>query len=130
LIAQYDAFRTFFKDHYLQLPADPADMRADLYKNHYQQVSAMMGYKVLPPEIRLNRAGYALMEMGRLDQAYEFFKLNLVTYPASFMVYDSMGDYYVSKGEKQKAIEHFKKALTLRDFPETRKKLEKLISAN
>jgi hypothetical protein len=37
-----------------------------------------------------------------------------------------MGDYYLAKSEKEKAIEYFKKALTLRDFPETRKKLEKL----
>ena len=130
LIAQYDAFRTFFKSHYLQLPADPADIKADMYKKHYQKVSAMMGYKVNPPEIRLNRAGYTLMEMGKLDQAYEFFKLNIETYPASYVVWDSMGDYYVAKGEKVKAIEHFKKALILRDNPETRRKLEKLTGAN
>ncbi len=70
------------------------------------------------------------MELGELEKAYEFFKLNMDNYPASFVVYDSMGDYYVAKGEKEKAIELFKKALTLRDFPETRKKLEKLTRAN
>jgi uncharacterized protein len=126
VIAQYDAFRTFFNDHYLQLPAEPEAMSVDLYKNHYQKVSAIMGYTIPPPEVRINRAGYALMEMGKHDKAYEFFKLNLENYPGSFMAYDSMGDYYVAKGEKEKAIEHFKKALTLREFPETRNKLEKL----
>jgi len=130
LIAQYDAFRTFFKGHYLHLPPDPADMKADLYKDHYQKVSAMMGYTVTPPEIRLYRAGQTMLEMGRLDQAYAFFKLNMETYPASFVAYDSMGDYYAAKGDKEKAVEHFKKALTLRDVPETRKKLEKLTPAN
>lgn len=128
LIAQYDAFRTFFKGHQLRSPADPADIKAGNYKNHYQKVSALMGYKVPPPEVKVNRAGYALMEMGRPDQAYEFFKLNIENYPASYVVWDSMGDYYVVKGEKEKAIEHFKKALTLRDTPDTRKKLEKLTS--
>lgn len=126
LIAQYDAFRTFFKDHQLIFPVDPADMQADIFKSHYEKVSTLMGYKVHPPEMRINRMGYALMEMGRLEQAYEFFKLNLENYPTSFVVYDSMGDYYVAKGEKEKAIEHFKKALSLRDYPETRQKLEKL----
>jgi predicted alpha/beta superfamily hydrolase len=130
LIAQYDAFRTFFKGHYLNLPADPGLLKADLYKDHYQKVSAMMGYVFPPPEIRLYRAGQTLLEMGRLDQAYTFFKLNMDTYPASFVAYDSMGDYYVAKGDKEKAAAHFKKALTLRDVPETRKKLEKLTPAN
>jgi len=130
LIAQYDAFRTFFKDHQLILPADPAEIQADLFKRHYQKVSVLMGYKVHPPEMRINRMGYILLEMGRQDQAYEFFKLNIENYPASFVVYDSMGDYYVAKGEKEKAIEHFKKALSLKDTPETRKKLEQLSSAN
>ena len=126
LIAQYDAFRTFFNGHQLRSPVDPADMQADLFKSHYQKVSALMGYKVHPPEMKINRMGYLLMQMGRLEQAYGFFKLNIENYPTSFVVYDSMGDYYVAKGEKEKAIEHFKKALTFRDYPETRQKLEKL----
>jgi predicted alpha/beta superfamily hydrolase len=130
LIAQYDAFRTFFKGHYLNLPADPAQLKADLFKDHYQKVSAMMGYVFPPPEIRLYRAGQTLLEMGRLDQAYTFFKLNMDTYPTSFVAYDSLGDYYAAKGDKEKAASHFKKALTLRDVPETRKKLEKLSPAN
>lgn len=128
LIAQYDAFRTFFKDHRLELPVDPENMEAGIFKKHYQKVSALMGYKVLPPEMKINRMGYTLMEMGRQDQAYQFFKLNMENYPASFVVYDSMGDYYLAKGEKEKAIEHFKKALSLREFPETRGKLERLTS--
>jgi tetratricopeptide (TPR) repeat protein len=128
LIAQYDAFRTFFKGHQLTFPIDPKDIHVDLYKNHYQKVSALMGYKVHPPEMKVYLMGNRLMELGMLDKAYEFLKLNIENYPASFMVYDNMGDYYIAKGEKEKAIEHFKKALTLKDTPETRKKLEKLTS--
>jgi predicted alpha/beta superfamily hydrolase len=128
LIAQYDAFRTFFKGHQLTFPIDPTDIHVDLYKNHYQKVSALMGYKVHPPEMKVYLMGNRLMVLGMLDKAYEFLKLNIENYPASFMVYDNMGDYYIAKGEKEKAIEHFKKALTLKDTPETRKKLEKLTS--
>lgn len=130
LIAQYDAFRTFFKGHQFRSPADPADMHADLYKDHYQKVSRLMGYSIPPPEMRINAMGYTLMKMERLDQAYGFFKLNIENYPASYVVWDSMGDYYVTKGEKGKAIEHFQKALTLKDTPDTRKKLEKLVKAD
>jgi predicted alpha/beta superfamily hydrolase len=130
LIAQYDAFRTFFKGHQLTLPIDPKDIHVDFFKNHYQKVSALMGYKVHPPEMKTYLMGNRLLELGMHDKAYEFFKLNTQNYPTSSFVYDSMGDYYVAKGEKEKAIEHFKKALTLKDTPETRKKLEKLTRVN
>lgn len=126
LIAQYDAFRIFFEGHQLRMPVDPADMDVSLYEKHYQKVSGILGYKVLPPEIRINRMAYTLMEMGRPDQAYGFFKFNIENYPGSFNAYDSMGDYYLAKGEKEKAIELFQKALRIKDFPGTRQKLEKL----
>jgi tetratricopeptide (TPR) repeat protein len=60
------------------------------------------------------------------DKAYNFFKKNIQNYPESFNVYDSMGDFYNAKQDKEKAIEYYTKALTLRDFPDTRQKLEKL----
>ena len=126
LIAEYDALRTFFKGHHLPFTANPEEMDAAMFKNHYQNISLLMGYKVPPPEMKINRMGYAFMELKMFDKAYEFFKLNIENYPASFMAHDSMGDYYLAKGEKEKAIEHFKKALRLKDFPGTREKLEKL----
>jgi predicted negative regulator of RcsB-dependent stress response len=52
--------------------------------------------------------------------------MNITNYPNSFNVYDSMGDYYDAKGDKQKAIQSYTKALSLKDWPDTRKKLEKL----
>lgn len=128
LIATYDAFGAIFKGHQFFPPADAADMSAALFEKHYAKVSALLGYKVSPPEQRINAMGYMMMRNDKLDKAYDFFNLNIENFPASFVVFDSMGDYYVAKGEKEKAIEHFKKALTLREFPETRKKLEKLAS--
>ncbi|WP_456314855.1 tetratricopeptide repeat protein [Pseudomonas shirazensis] len=41
--------------------------------------------------------------------------------------YNSLGDLYLEKGDKTKAIETFKKALTLKVIPETKEKLEKLL---
>lgn len=129
LIGQYDALRTFFKGHQMELPADPNAMEASIFINHYKKISTIMGYPVYPSEMRVNRMAYTLMQMGRMDQAFEFFKLNTDNYPNSFVVYDSMGDFYLAKGEKDKAIDQFKKALTLREYPETRQKLNKLTSS-
>ena len=47
-------------------------------------------------------------------------------YPASYNVYDSMGDYLVARKENGKAIKYFTKALALKDNPDTKQKLEKL----
>jgi predicted negative regulator of RcsB-dependent stress response len=52
--------------------------------------------------------------------------MNIDNYPASANAFDSMGDFYVEKDERKKAIESFEKALSLKEVPETRKKLEKL----
>jgi predicted negative regulator of RcsB-dependent stress response len=66
--------------------------------------------------------------MGRqqYERAFYYFRLNQQNYPNSFNVYDSMGDLYVARGDKKKAMESYAKALTLREYPETRQKLEKL----
>ena len=39
-----------------------------------------------------------------------------------------MGDFYEAKGDKEKAIEYFAKALTLKENPDSRQKMEKLKS--
>jgi hypothetical protein len=41
-----------------------------------------------------------------------------------------MGDFYDTKGDKAKAIEYYSKALTFKDFPDTREKLKKLKGGN
>ena len=87
-----------------------------------------MGYKVSPPEQFVNAIAYQLMSMKQFDRAFYFLKMNIENYPESFNAYDSMGDFYDAKGDKQKAIEYYTKVLSMHDFPETRKKIEKLKS--
>ena len=55
--------------------------------------------------------------------------MNTDNYPESFNAFDSMGDLYDAMGDKQKAIAAYSKALALRDFPDTRNKLNKLKQA-
>jgi predicted negative regulator of RcsB-dependent stress response len=53
--------------------------------------------------------------------------MNIANYPTSFNVYDSMGDFEAANGNKAKAAEYYKKALTIKQFPDTRKKLNALL---
>ena len=67
-----------------------------------------------------------MMGSGQFDRAAYYFHLNMENYPNSFNVYDSMGDLLAVRQEKDSAIKCYQKALTLRENPDTRQKLEKL----
>jgi predicted alpha/beta superfamily hydrolase len=130
LIAEYDALRFIFKFYNFNFPFskffNPSYKSDTLISAHYRNVSWQMGYKVSPPEQLINGLAYQLMGLKQFDRAFNFFKMNIENYPESFNAYDSMGDFYDAKGDKQKALEYFSKALALRDFPDTGKKPEKL----
>jgi uncharacterized protein len=129
LIAEYDALRFLF-DFYKLPPFDimmNKDIQADsVLATHFRRVSGELGYTVLPPEPLVNGMGYGFMQNNMMEKAYGFFQLNIRNYPQSFNVYDSMGDWYQAKGDKEKAIEYFTRALSLNEAPFTREKLERL----
>ena len=126
LIAAYDAMRSFFRNY--ELPKDLADttINAEFIRKHYHKISEMLGYTVLPPQSTINFLGYNNLAGKRYEKAYGFFKMNLDNYPASANAFDSMGDFYVETNNTINAIASFKKALSLKEMAETRKKLEKL----
>ena len=53
--------------------------------------------------------------------------MNVQNYPESSNAYDSYGDFFVAIGDKAKAIELFRKALSLKENADTRSKLNKLV---
>lgn len=72
--------------------------------------------------------GYRLLEMEKADFAGQIFKMNVDYYPKSVNVYDSLGDFYLASKNKDKAIESFKKALAIKENPDSRKKIDDLTS--
>lgn len=129
LIAEYDAVRFIF--NYYKPPSfgnlfDSSFHGDSALIAHFKNVSTQMGYNLAPPEPIVNQLGYVFLQRKMFSRSYSFFQMNITNYPNSFNVYDSMGDYYDAKGDKQKAIQSYTKALSLKDWPDTRKKLEKL----
>ena len=130
-IAGYDAIRFIFKSHKLNIGREdfmnPTIDLASKIENHYKQLGELFGYEKKPAEEYLNRMGYRFMRMQQFDRSEQLFKLNASYYPDKFNVYDSLGDLYVATGDKEKAIENFKKALSLNsESAFTKEKLEKL----
>ncbi|WP_207435186.1 alpha/beta hydrolase-fold protein [Sabulibacter ruber] len=126
LPAGYDALRFLFKKYELDKNLNDPTITVEYIKDHYKAVSAMMQYPVLPSAGTVNALGYISLGNKRYDKAYQFFKLNLDNYPADGNLHDSMGDYYVAIGDKKKAMEAFRKALSLEEVAETRRKLKQL----
>jgi len=133
LITEYDAFHYLFG--FYKIPPDLNSLLGDIQGKtdpvpaltaHYAEVSKHIGYTILPPESIVNEYSYYYMQQGAKDKAFSMLSLNIHNYPDSPNVYDSMGDYYSQLKDKAKAIENYKKALELKDNPETRKKMDKL----
>lgn len=130
-IAQYDAFRFLFDFYELRFDMqDFINPETDIVNkvvNHYKKLSTVFGREVKPEEQFVNGLGYEFLQMQQLKVSEQFFKMNVINFPDSFNVYDSIGDYYDAHGDKEKAIESYKKALLLnKDSSLTRDKLEAL----
>jgi predicted alpha/beta superfamily hydrolase len=132
LIAEYDAFRFIFDFHNLTLGmkdfTDTTTALVTKLENHYKVVSEEMGYKISPPEGTVNSLAYqSIIFFKNFIAAGNLFRMNVENYPNSANVYDSYGDYFLAVGNKTTAIEQFKKALAIKENPESRKKLNALL---
>jgi tetratricopeptide (TPR) repeat protein len=64
-------------------------------------------------ESQLNGFGYQLLQVGKVDLAIAVLKLNAESYPESANVYDSIGEAYMVKGNKEEAIMNYEISLKL-----------------
>jgi predicted alpha/beta superfamily hydrolase len=111
--AYYDALRFIYRQW--DLPEmDPKLLNATVVKQHYQQLSERYGYPVIPAEVNIsNTAMYLLTQPGALDNAIDLLGLNIQNYPASSSAFSQLGDAYLKKGDRSKAVTYYKKALVL-----------------
>ncbi|WP_159468342.1 alpha/beta hydrolase-fold protein [Dyadobacter sp. 3J3] len=132
LAGEYDALRFIFDFYKLKIydsELQNPDFKLDsLLVTHYKNVSEKMGYVNMPDESLVNNLGYQMMGNSQFKKAENMFKLNIVNNPGSGNCYDSLGDLYLKTGDKIKAIASFKKALTLKEIPETKEKLANLLN--
>jgi tetratricopeptide (TPR) repeat protein len=79
----------------------------------------------------LNYLGNRLVELGRLEEAIEIFRLNAEQFPESSRVYNDLGEAFRLNGDPELAATHFRKSLELN--PENRyarQKLEEIMGSN
>jgi len=61
----------------------------------------------------INQLGYDYLNQDNKLMAIAIFKANVIAYPKSVDVYDSLGEAYLESGNKQMAILNYKKALEI-----------------
>lgn len=132
MIAEYDGLRFLF-DFY-RLPGsveqtffDPQnhDDPAQIITRHFEKVSQLLGYCVLPPESLINLFANTMQNYYLPDKALRLYLLNTRDYPQSYGAWESLGDYYVQQKMKQEAVQSYQHALKLN----ASKKIEDKISA-
>ncbi|MCI0707070.1 MAG: serine hydrolase [Ignavibacteriae bacterium] len=75
----------------------------------------------------LNNVAYGLLGRGMVDEGLVVLNTAVKLYPKEANLYDSIGEFYVNKGQKDKAIEYYKKALEINPkFESSLKALENL----
>jgi len=132
LIGEYDALRFIFDYYKLKIYdselEDPNFKLDSLLVTHYNDVSEQIGYLIQPDENQVNNLAYQMLKQKQFMKAEALFKLNITNYPETANCYDGLGDFYLAKGDHLKAIESFKKTLSLKIIPETKQKLETLLN--
>lgn len=79
--------------------------------DYYKKISNEKSNSI--SEGQLNRLGYYFLSSNKITEAIEIFKLNIKAHPDSYNVYDSMGEAYMKNGDKQLAIDNYKKAIEI-----------------
>ena len=80
-------------------------------------------------EQEVNTLGYKLLQGNKTDEAIAFFKLNVSEHPKSWNAYDSLGEAYMKKGQKDLAIESYRKSLELNPKNENGREMLKKLGA-
>jgi dienelactone hydrolase len=98
-------------------PATLDSFREELHKKGFDQVSDVyVSFQKQDSTFKLdenaiNDWGYELMFEGHLPEAMALFKWNVALNPNSGNVYDSLAEAYMKSGDKEHAIEFYKKSL-------------------
>jgi predicted alpha/beta superfamily hydrolase/TolA-binding protein len=93
----------------------------------YRDARAGKGKNVHTSEREFNDLGYILIGKGMLEAAIEVFKMNVEMYRRSPNAYDSLAEAYMMNGDRELAIQNYRKSLELNpDNENAREKLREL----
>jgi imidazolonepropionase-like amidohydrolase len=87
------------------------DVAAAVQQYRYLKATQPGGYDF--SENELNGLGYNLLRVKKMSDAIEIFKLSVEVYPQSYNTWDSLAEAYMKHGDKELAIQNYRKSLEL-----------------
>jgi predicted alpha/beta superfamily hydrolase len=108
----HDGLDYVFHNILPELETKPSEISYALIEKYYEELSPIYGYKMKPPESKINSLGYRFL-LTDVDKALELFKRNVENYPESANVYDSYAEAMLKKGDKKNAIINYEKAFQM-----------------
>lgn len=120
---------------YDYLKVDDTYKTPSMHLNNGDYEKALAGYlkikeqdstSALVGEGDFNSLGYRLIRDKEYDNAVEVLKMNVVLFPESANVYDSLADAYLAQGDSLQAFNSFKKAL---DYNKGNDKAKRFVEA-
>jgi tetratricopeptide (TPR) repeat protein len=95
-------------------PGEAWEKGPNKVKEHFNFLSERFGYSVpIAKEFLIGHALHGLRRHNAPDEAIRLLEFCLTLYPNSAESYEGLGEAYVKKGVREKAIEYYKKALQL-----------------
>jgi predicted alpha/beta superfamily hydrolase len=114
-----------------KFPLNTLANRNAAVRKHYEIFTRRLGVDMPPPGKLLNGAGLFLLgSRKKADKAIELFKFIQESYPQSFVPYNSLGDAYKVKGNKEMAIINYRKSLEINPNNENAKRSIKELTSD
>ncbi|NQT65668.1 MAG: hypothetical protein HQ554_05775 [FCB group bacterium] len=95
------------------LPVEKYDESLKAIDNHYKHISEKYNYDIKTPEYVINMLGYNYMLKEEFEKAIEIFGENIIRFPESANVYDSLGEAYENNEQYELAKQNYAKACKL-----------------
>jgi CubicO group peptidase (beta-lactamase class C family) len=102
---------------------DIVNINADAALNNYDKRRKTDDTNTLS-ESQMNRLGYNLIYLKKIDEAIIVFEKNAKDFPKSANVWDSLAESHMVKGNKELAIKYYEKSLELN--PENKNAVEQI----
>ncbi|MFH2001358.1 MAG: hypothetical protein ABIK28_16875, partial [Planctomycetota bacterium] len=95
----------------------------------FEKLLEERGKGILFEEADFNNLGYALMQRGDLEAAISVFEMNVLAFPESWNVYDSLGEALLNHGQTERAVKNYTRSIELNPANENGKSVLKRIAA-
>lgn len=93
---------------------------------HIEQITSKYKIHVALPEQLINEYAMHFCSKQKYDEALELLDLNLANYKNPSETYYFIGDVYLMKGEKDKALQNFEKSLEITELWDVKEKIKQI----